>query len=97
MEPQAIGFGKDDSSLGLVALHHDDDSHTVKEIENFKKKTMEGAGIKGGQAEVVVIDDEIVGVDPLTKKDKKKILFAGKDKKKKKKKNKSDSDEEKNQ
>lgn len=67
----------------------------MKEIENFKKKTMEGAGVKGGQAEVVEIDGDIVGVDPLTKKDKKKILFAGKDKKKKKKKNKSDSEDEK--
>lgn len=43
---------------------------------------------------MVEIDGDIVGVDPLTKKDKKKILFAGKDKKKKKKKAKSDSEEE---
>lgn len=75
-------------------MANDEDSHSVKEIENFKRKTMEGAGVKGGQAEVVEIDGDIVGVDPLTKKDKKKILFAGKDKKKKKKKTKSDSDDD---
>jgi hypothetical protein len=75
-------------------LAQEEDSHSIREIEQFKKKTVDGVGVKGGQAEVIEIDDGIVGVDPLTKKDKKKILFAGKEKKKKKKKNKSDSESE---
>jgi hypothetical protein len=96
-EVKAIGFGKDggeESSIGLANLAMDEASHSIREIEQFKKKAVEGAGVKGGIAEVIEIDDGIVGVDPLTKKDKKKILFAGKEKKKKKKKSKSDSEEE---